>query len=56
MGNLTVDRQGYVYFYDVERRVVKIEDSWSNDVAEKAYERLRPGACYYKVQRRRRAG
>jgi len=25
-GNLIVDRQGYMYLYDVERRLVKIED------------------------------
>jgi YD repeat-containing protein len=39
-GNLTVDRQGYVYFYDYENRVVKIEDSSNNDVAEYAYDAL----------------
>jgi RHS repeat-associated protein len=39
-GNLTTDRQGYVYFYDYENRVVEIEDSSSNDVAEYAYDAL----------------
>jgi YD repeat-containing protein len=39
-GNLTVDRQRYVYFHDYENRVVKIKDSSSNAVAEYAYDAL----------------
>jgi len=39
-GNLTVDKDGYQYTYDYENRVVKIEDSSSNDVAEYAYDAL----------------
>ena len=39
-GNLTVDKDGYQYTYDYENRVVKIEDSLSNDVAEYAYDAL----------------
>jgi YD repeat-containing protein len=39
-GNLTADKDGYTYEYDYENRVVKIEDSSSNDVAEYAYDAL----------------
>ncbi len=43
-GNLTVDKDGYKYFYDYENRVVKIEKpdglgGW-DDVAEVAYDAL----------------
>jgi YD repeat-containing protein len=39
-GNLTADKDGYTYEYDYENRVVRIEDSSSNDVAEYAYDAL----------------
>jgi len=39
-GNLTIDKDGYEYFYDYENRIVKIKDSSSNDVAEYAYDAL----------------
>ena len=39
-GNLTTDKDGYTYEYDYENRIVKIEDSSSNDVAEYAYDAL----------------
>jgi RHS repeat-associated protein len=39
-GNLTVDKDGYEYFYDYENRVVKIEDSSSNEVARYDYDAL----------------
>ena len=32
-GNVTADKDGYTYEYDYENRIVKIEDSSSNDVA-----------------------
>jgi YD repeat-containing protein len=39
-GNLTTDKDGYTYEYDYENRVVRIEDSSSNEVAEYAYDAL----------------
>jgi len=39
-GTLTTDEDGYTYEYDYENRVVKIEDSSANDVAEYAYDAL----------------
>ncbi|MBE0535692.1 MAG: hypothetical protein IH624_08475 [Phycisphaerae bacterium] len=45
-GNTTRDKDNYAYWYDYENRVVKIEDSSSNDVAEYGrYERVRALAC-----------
>ncbi|MBN1125490.1 MAG: hypothetical protein JXA82_10815 [Sedimentisphaerales bacterium] len=44
-GNLSVDKDGYQYTYDYENRVVKIEDSSSNDVAEYAYDALGRRIC-----------
>ena len=39
-GNLTADKDGYAYEYDYENRIVKIQDSSSNDVVEYAYNAL----------------
>jgi len=39
-GNTTTDKDSYTYEYDYENRIVKIEDSSSNDVAEYAYDAL----------------
>ncbi len=39
-GNMTGDKDGYVYFYDYENRVVKIEDDSSVEVATYAYDAL----------------
>ncbi len=39
-GNMTEDHNGYKYYYDYENRIVKIEDSSSNDVAEYTYDAL----------------
>ncbi len=32
-GNLTADKDGYTYEYDYKNRIVKIEDSATNDIA-----------------------
>ncbi len=39
-GNLTVDKDGYQYTYDYENRIVKIEDSYDNEIAAFAYDAL----------------
>jgi hypothetical protein len=39
-GNMTQDRQGYVYFYDYENRIVRIENGVGNFVASFDYDAL----------------
>ena len=39
-GNMTGDKDGYVYFYDYENRIVKIEDDASSTVATFEYDAL----------------
>jgi len=39
-GNLTTDRQGYMYQYDYENRIVKIIKSGPTTVAEYSYDAL----------------
>jgi len=39
-GNMTGDKDGYVYFYDYENRIVKIEDLSSSTVATFEYDAL----------------
>ena len=39
-GNMTGDKDGYVYFYDYENRIVKIEDDSSSTVATFEYDAL----------------
>ena len=39
-GNMILDKDSYVYYYDYENRIVKIKDQFNNDVAEMDYDAL----------------